>query len=634
MQSYSLKPLDRKKGNTPFAVQVEWDDNWDDSPYAKGKHQKYIHFNMKDRTYSITDGELDTTQDVISLLLPIYDKHFFLLFCYDNGCVNKVPVSIFLSNRENWSYRNAFHANARLQAFLFGSDDDYVYCEIMCGNERRARAVSIKDIPTRKVLYTKGLQIIQEDFTKIGYWNIIVGKDIDKVYSLKNYLPFNTSISFESLWPDEICWLNSWKSRYNRAKRYDENLKSLKPLLLDVIHSKNKAAIKSVLLKQVGVDIGSCQECIENLVRNDISGEDYWFLALTVLEVNAEYYARPITNPIIQAKDKTSYFVTNLNQHLDKLSLVLDKSNSIHYVGIPFFLCFKSFVSEDCKERIRRNSKFFKTPDDYDAMFELLGHSIRTEVDTLLKDNTITSIFVLTKMYESNHGKPTRRNSFFRTDGHVTKIMSRIDDTSVYGRVSRQLLELIYYGQRPKSYREYSALVDLSKNLEYNRFQVFCKDIEGKAKEIISQQKRKMIGKEMQFVMANSYSNHYLLHAKNSNPPIKALLPINSLSKQLQEGDEISLFVISYEPKVDLLFVFPTKSSVIHYKQIPLVNEGDRLRIRFDNGRDKPSIINGLDCIKLKIVNCSQAINYNAVYNVKIVRRRSFFEADAEIINE
>ena len=94
-------------------------------------YQLYLCF-YPNGSYVISDSQKDN-----GLLINKNLSESFLLQCYDNGCVNKVPIENILELRRDFEYSNGTYKNAELQNNLTAR-------VVMAWVELRARLRSIR----------------------------------------------------------------------------------------------------------------------------------------------------------------------------------------------------------------------------------------------------------------------------------------------------------------------------------------------------------------------------------------------------------------------------------------------------------------------------------------------------------
>lgn len=153
---------------------------------------------------------LPEQDSVATIVIDTTMKNLFIIQCYDNGCVNKMPVRNLYNMQYNFLYKNALYKEAVLQKVMILSNEDYLLVTSRQHTERFVKIYPIIEISAHSALGLKGNQVLSQNYEAIESWNLIPQSLIKNCEKL--IYTSGSSLGKKILSPairSEVIWLNN-----------------------------------------------------------------------------------------------------------------------------------------------------------------------------------------------------------------------------------------------------------------------------------------------------------------------------------------------------------------------------------------------------------------------------------------
>lgn len=139
----------------------------------------YLHI-FENNSYMVSKRK-DVPRSTYSIGLPAEFKNGYLLYCYDNACVNKVEVRTLLSKELNFNYKNGLSKEGKLVKLLLATNDDSILVSVKRNNIQYAKIYAVNKITTHRIVHLKGNCIVQEDYDKLEMFHLFE-KEVPEQY--------------------------------------------------------------------------------------------------------------------------------------------------------------------------------------------------------------------------------------------------------------------------------------------------------------------------------------------------------------------------------------------------------------------------------------------------------------------
>lgn len=138
--------------------------------------------------YLLTD-ELPRKLDSPSLLTLAIGEHEAggsLLLCYDNACVNRIPLKALLQKKRGYIYKNGANKEAKLQWASVENGEPYLLVRIQKFANTHLKMMPMERIKTSTDLTLKGTPFYSFDFGQVTGWETIPDPEAQKLLRLVN----------------------------------------------------------------------------------------------------------------------------------------------------------------------------------------------------------------------------------------------------------------------------------------------------------------------------------------------------------------------------------------------------------------------------------------------------------------
>lgn len=214
-----------------------------------------------DGTYTLQHA--DTTEE-------FFDTNtIFLIQCYSNGYINKVPIMSLINLRFNYKYSHGFYPLAAMLATSIASAEDTICVKYMRDGREQNTSIEIHNIRSHNMLGLKGTEIINTSFDKVTAWYLngnLISEYIEKpIISNKHTVP-------EDLGADN-------PNEFSNVSTVD-NICCLEEVFREYL--KN------------GRNIPKGQEYAKEVLAHCQTIEDFWNVIRILFKCNIQVYRSPV----------------------------------------------------------------------------------------------------------------------------------------------------------------------------------------------------------------------------------------------------------------------------------------------------------------------------------------------------
>jgi hypothetical protein len=103
------------------------------------------------------------------------------LFCYDNGCVDKVPIEKLFEKKPGRQYSNGLYEGAKLVNILVTEQESYLLILVKYLRKYRAKVFATSNISQHSNFGNKGNQMIGSGFEKVIGYSVFEGDLLERL---------------------------------------------------------------------------------------------------------------------------------------------------------------------------------------------------------------------------------------------------------------------------------------------------------------------------------------------------------------------------------------------------------------------------------------------------------------------
>ena len=581
-------------------------------------YQLYLCF-YPNGSYVISDSQKDN-----GLLINKNLSESFLLQCYDNGCVNKVPIENILELRRDFEYSNGTYKNAELQNNLILGSNDYVATKYSSVEGVKYRFIRVSSIvKTHTILGLKGTPLITDaKDSKISWHPMVLSATSNIPPSVIKLVLNESTILSDKDNLKIVQWLDC-NVFVNKCKNAIEI--SFEEEIITFILNKEYEKIKEIFNKYTtGPNVVVGQSMAQNVVASAKTKDILWTLIKLLLECNAGIYIKPIIdaindNEFLQTlRPDTQLFVSILE------SLFAQESKFHHTISLVYL--YRDCIDKRIENVIRENvDKLPNNPEYYMKFARVLNLSFDEEVKILIEDGSQASYYRLYELlyqYKQNHG--ASKAKLLAKD-----ILSRILDKSYHADIIKKLIG--YYICDSKV--DINELV-LLQNILNEGFERYHKECMGRTNRIKSQEQirnaHKHIGEYRTCIVKKEYQNHYVL---TSLEGMGVILPKKYCGEQLQINKPIKVQIVHVDKYNHIMYVSEFENVTSReILEIPLLNIGDKIEVSFYKRYPKAHGCHGL--VNVLIVPSQKFIDFKKRYEAQVTSRKEQFTYEVKIIKQ
>ncbi len=511
----------------------------------------------------------------------------FLIQCYSNGYINKVPIENIVALRFNYKYSHGLYPLAPQLATSIVSMDDYICVKYTRNGIEHEVNIDIQKIRSHSMLGLKGVKIIQTSFDKVtGYY--LNGNLISELSESTNTTKNNEHTISENLESDTLNGL------FNVS---------------DVKKKCDLEEIFSEFLKK-GRNIPLGQKYAKEVLAHCQTREDFWHVINTLFKCDTRVYRSPVIDYLNE--NDISNFMPNEETLLSickQLFSIADKPEK----NIELLYHFKDILTDEIKEMIERNCNILSQPNAYYKLCSMLGMNTNELIGYCIQRFNAASYYCVYETLLDVY----KKEGYSAVDKLITIYINDLNDSFI----QRKLIKRLVYSEfKPKKNKPSEDIVKIKAG-GFNEYIRICNSHEGKQKaQTIQSSITSNVGKKLEGKYVATYSNHYFLMANNG---IRILLPKSMATKVLHKGDSANVYIAYADRTYNTLYA--TQMTSFDYDkimQMPLLNNGDIIEISFEsNGKAVPH-----KCYKeinVYLVSYPKKIDNKVRYKAKVIRQTS-----------
>lgn len=137
-------------------------------------------------------------------------KNMYIIQCYNNGCVNKMPVRNLYNMQFDYRYKNGLYKDAVLQKVMIISNEDYVLITSRQQTNRYLKLYPIWDISAHASLGLRGNQLLSQNYEVVEGWYLVHKEEASNCEKL--ITTTRSNLGWKLLSPSirkEVVWLNN-----------------------------------------------------------------------------------------------------------------------------------------------------------------------------------------------------------------------------------------------------------------------------------------------------------------------------------------------------------------------------------------------------------------------------------------
>lgn len=159
-----------------------------------------------DGSYIIEQFE-DVSNDIENTIEVNGLSGYMLLQCYENGYVNKIPLTQVFNNRKDFKFKNGIYDDSSLQGIFIAAEGDFVLVRLSNGTGSKLAIIPVSYIYQHSQLGLKGYKVIKQARTLS--WHILCESDKSNLSKILENENLPVEISLESkVYKYEVDWLN------------------------------------------------------------------------------------------------------------------------------------------------------------------------------------------------------------------------------------------------------------------------------------------------------------------------------------------------------------------------------------------------------------------------------------------
>lgn len=145
----------------------------------------YLSF-VENGEYLLTDDLPKLATVILTLAIKENEQDSYIILCYDNGYVNKVPVKMMLSKKRKYCYKNGMFKNARLMFASIASDTADILVRSEKNQAEYVKLMSVGVFSEYSDLLHKGTPAFSFDFGSVLQWDVMPAEIKDNFSRIHN----------------------------------------------------------------------------------------------------------------------------------------------------------------------------------------------------------------------------------------------------------------------------------------------------------------------------------------------------------------------------------------------------------------------------------------------------------------
>lgn len=586
-------------------------------------HTLEVNF-YDDGTY-VLGSKIQGQEILVHLSVSEEQKNMFLLQCYDNGCINKVPVKNFFNMQKGYRYKNGINQDANLLQVIIASNSDFVAITCRQGIDDYIKIFPIIEISAHTTLGLKGNQLLSQNYDVVLGFYAVTASSISNLQRLVSSTRSNlgrkmSSSSFEH----EIVYFKEMQNNQFHKNVPIKNADNVK-MLLNFVRNNDVEEFKTYIDSQISKDrnIPKIRKEIQTLLQKSQGSEEFWQIVEWSISTNIALFRQPIAE-IIDA-DVVSKYVPD-TKVLDRIVKQLFTFDHKYGQSLGLVYPVRKFLSQEAKDYISEMSKDLRNPEEYEFLFTISQKGIEEELDFLCKENNVASsyaIFEILDSYKKQRGEDEVKR-------YVLMCISNITDSTSMNLYLKDLLHMYILNRKPKSFTE-KVLKEIREG-GFEAFRTACmvKDEKNKAAHTVENM-QKLVGTIVNGIIVQDYSRYYLLNYKDG---VMILLQKTWCAKKHDLGDTVSVKVLTVCKKQKVMFATEIDDTFGLPEKQYLLNEKEQIEVSFSeyNGFYIPSVRKNYSRLKVRVVSYPLVFDVKKHYRAVVVKRNSNFEYDIRLL--
>lgn len=548
----------------------------------------------------------------------------YMLQCYDNGCVNKMPIKNFYNMQLGYRYKNGLSRDAVLKNLMVLSNADYI---VVVSNQQKCKyvkVVPVSDISAHTALGLKGNQLLSQNYDAVEGWYPLSAKDAVHVSRLITITRTNLGWKMSSpAYKEEVIWLSQNIIEKTSSHTIDTNKYNSNPLqLLLQEHNSDKIITYFDELISKGNLIPKARAEAQELLNLCNNADDFWFIISSLLSCDISIFRKPLTEVILHKNNLSTYapagpILTSVVKRLFTFDHKYTQSIDLIYP-------FRQYLSDDLRDYIYKSTSNLSEPEDYDRFFELTNINTDKAVDFLIAENTIASSYTLYELlntFRNNHNNISYQN-------YIRLCLKRIPVKTTANRYIHDLVTVFILREEPSFFKR-KALIEL-KSGGFKTFREICiaKADKDKKRNLVAHLED-YVGKIVSGKIIQDYQNHYLI----SSNDISILLQHSWAAKKHFVDDSLSVKITSVSKSHKTMFGTEIDDTYELPPVQPLLEIGTEVEVKFSelNGGYIPDIKKAFSQIKARVISYPDNFDFRKKYAAIVTREKGKFEFDIRL---
>lgn len=554
----------------------------------------------------------------------------FVLQCYGNGNINKIPIKNLSNLREEYEYRNGIYRETTLERCLIVGPNDYILALYTSNNKDYCRLASVASVVVHSSLGLRGTPVVcSNEIQKISWYSLSADKSANLSAMIHEASTGQGVQMDDDKYSNELLWI--------RQNILNESVNHVETAPLQIGSSDNEVVrlleageYKQLLelfdqFTKVGRTIPKGQALAREALSSVTDPESFWKLIDLLLECNINIYRKPITDAI-----DDSYLLQSFKPDtkvLDHLVNSVFSYDDKYNQSLAFVYHFRDSLSDKAKDFIYDNCPVLAKPSDYKMFSDIVDLDFDEEVELLLKAAVPASYYRLYELldtYRAEYGKVEAKRV-------AHKIIDGMTDKSISAQVFKQLVNYAIL-EYTSSYKHMSAIKRILTE-GYHAFGILCSKKKSKIEtQRIVSQIAAGASKEMVCSVLRVYQNHYVLTSSNG---LSTLLPKNCANREYHVRHSLRVHIVYADALHHTLFVSEKPNSDIQtVMSLPLLVLNEEREIRFSNiGKIVPRVINSFSRTQIQINHYPDGFDYKKMYKAKVIKKIDYFTYEVQLLS-
>ena len=148
--------------------------------------------------YVLNDESSHIDNAILTLEIRKEESDGSLLFCYENGYVNRVPLKILLQKKRDYVYKNGVNKDSHLIFATIENGEPHVLVRTTKQKNEYLKMFPLARIKQNMDLALKGTSLFSYDFGKVIAWEVIPIMESEKLQKLYNDNPAHQGYAITS----------------------------------------------------------------------------------------------------------------------------------------------------------------------------------------------------------------------------------------------------------------------------------------------------------------------------------------------------------------------------------------------------------------------------------------------------